>query len=379
MRRYKIALITPPGGLTRSTWSGTLYYIGRALREHCGEVVHVAPRASLGETLGKVRDRVARKLLGHGRAYTHTPALARQWGRSLSRRIPRDVDVVVAPAGSTQIAYLKTDAPILYTSDTTFELICGYYPEFSDLPPRYVEWGNEIERRALENASYVLYPSEWAAASARRDYGVDAARVRVFPYGANLEEVPGPDNLEAVKPRERCVLTFLGVDWERKGGPIAHETVARLREMGVDAELVVVGCTPPARFAAPWMRVVPRIDKGDPNGRVELSRLLARSTFLLLPTRRECFGIVFCEASAHGTPSVATDTGGVAGAVTPGENGFLLPPSAGGREYAGLIHELFRDTERTRTLVQTTRRAFDERLNWGAWASRARELMEEVA
>ena len=33
--------------------------------------------------------------------------------------------------------------------------------------------------------------------------------------------------------------------------------------------------------------------------------------FLILPTEFDAFGIVFCEASAYGVPSIAADVGGV--------------------------------------------------------------------
>jgi glycosyltransferase involved in cell wall biosynthesis len=368
-----IVMLGPPGGVKRSTWSGIPHYMERALREHLGEVVRVAPPTSLREAAGKARDRLSFRLLGRGRVYSHSLRLARRWGRLLSEQIPRDAGFVIAPAGSTQIAFLETDVPIVYTAATTFRLIHGYYPEFSGLPRGYVDEANEIEQRALERAALVVYPSEWAADSARDAYGVAPEKVRVFPYGANLDLVPDRALLEGAKSTDRCRLAFLGVDWERKGGAIAHEAVATLREDGIDARLTVVGCTPPERFAAPWMKVIPHIDKSDPEGAARLASLLLRANFLILPTRRECFGIVFCEASAHGAPSIATDTGGVAGAVTPGENGLLLPLEASGREYAARIRELLEDPQRYAAMVERTREAYETRLNWTAWAHRLAE------
>jgi glycosyltransferase involved in cell wall biosynthesis len=375
MRRLKIAFVAPPGGLKRSTWSGIPYHMKRALQEHCGDVVEIAPEPSLGELLGKARDRVSRKLRGRGRAYTHTPALARRWGRSLAKQLPRDADVVFAPAGSTSLAFLDADIPIVYTSDTTFHLISEYYPEFSDLPRSYVAWGNEIEQRALDRSALALYPSEWAAASARDDYGASPEKVFAFPYGANLDRAPDPAAIPASKASSHCTVTFLGVDWERKGGPIAYDAVRTMREMGIDARFEVIGCSPPRGFDAPWMSVTERIDKGTPAGAEELSARLLGSSFLLLPTRRECYGIVFCEASAHGTPSIATATGGVAGAVQDDENGFLLSPEAPAKDYAVLMAELFTARERYGPLVSRTRRAFDVRLNWDAWARKVEGLM----
>jgi glycosyltransferase involved in cell wall biosynthesis len=377
--KKKIAVITSSGGIDRKTWSGTAYYMSRALEDHFGEVVHIEPPLSAMEVLGRFRDRVGRKILGRGRPHHHMISLAKKWGAALRERIPSDTDVVFAPAASTQIAFLDVDCPIVYTSDTTFRLICNYYPDFTGLSDRYQEWANEIERRAIEKASLLLYPSEWAANSAMDDYGADPAKIRIFPYGANLDAIPDGRAVPAAKREDRCVLTFLGVDWVRKGGPIAHETARLLRENGINAELVVIGCTPPEEYSAPWMRVIPWIDKGAPDGRDYLSTLLLRSSFLLLPSRQECFGIVFCEASAHGTPSIAAETGGVAGAVHHGKNGFLLPYDAPGSDYAALIGSIVSEPNRYQELVLNTRHCFDTRLNWRAWAEDLDEALRVVA
>jgi surfactin synthase thioesterase subunit len=37
----------------------------------------------------------------------------------------------------------------------------------------------------------------------------------------------------------------MGVSWERKGGAIAFETLLELEKMGIQAELIVSGCTFP--------------------------------------------------------------------------------------------------------------------------------------
>src|SRR5436190_335365 len=79
--------------------------------------------------------------------------------------------------------------------------------------------------------------------------------------------------------------------------------------------------------------------------RRQLEKLFETSDFLLLPTRSECYGMVFCEASAYGLPSITTDTGGISGAVKDGENGFMLPLSARGQEYAEAIAKVYLDDQ----------------------------------
>jgi hypothetical protein len=80
-----------------------------------------------------------------------------------------------------------------------------------------------MEREAIGRASLVLYASDWAAASAIEHYGADPDKVRVVPFGANLEsEVEQGEAAEAINARSANPgkLLFLGIDWKRKGGTL---------------------------------------------------------------------------------------------------------------------------------------------------------------
>src|SRR5205085_12222674 len=139
------------------------------------------------------------------------------------------------------------------------------------------------------------------------------------------------------KKSEQCRLLFLAVGWARKGGDIAFETLLKLEELGIQAELIVCGCTPPKGTAHKRMRVIPFLDKNDERQRKELEQLLMAADFLLVPTRSDAYGLAYCEASAFGLPVITTRTGGVPEVVRDGENGFLLPYEARGAAYAEVI------------------------------------------
>jgi len=121
----------------------------------------------------------------------------------------------------------------------------------------------------------------------------------------------------------------------------------------MQAHLIIWGCTPPARHSHERMTVIPFLNKSDPSQRVQLERLFDTSDFFFLPTRSECYGMVFCEASAYGLPVITTNTGGVSGAVTNGENGFMLPLSAEAVDYAGVIAKVYRDDQLYAELVRS--------------------------
>lgn len=380
MTRLKIAFLSPFDSQSRKPWSGTLYYMARALDKHCGNVVHLGPARSALEQVGEMRNRISRRFSGKQISYGHWRAIAWDYQRIFQERLRRagPVDFIFAPAAATQIAFLETSVPIIYTSDATFQIMRGYYSGMAAMSEKAAAAANEFERRAITKAAAAVYPSEWAAQSALQHYGAEQNKIFRVPYGANLETIPDPIDVLESKDLERCALLFLGVDWDRKGGAIAYRATSLLRDRGIDATLTVCGCTPPETVRSEWLRVIPRLDKENDAQRGELSRLLLRANFLLLPTRSECFGIVFCEASAHGTPSIATRTGGVDGAVAEGRSGFLLSYDANAEAYADAIQSLWVDRDGYRQLVRTTREHFDSTVNWDRWGMELNKIMVEL-
>jgi glycosyltransferase involved in cell wall biosynthesis len=302
--------------------------------------------------------------------------MARDLARRLTPRLAPGFDVIVTPAGITEIALLRTDIPIVYAHDATFDLLNDYYPRFTGLLASNVREGHLLERMAVSRAALLTYPSEWAARSAREVYGAPAERVHVISWGANLDGAPRRARATRPRPRDACSLLFVGMDWERKGGPVALDALRALRRRGVNARLTVVGCRPPEVEGEAGVRVIPRLDKGGWWGRIRLARLYLDAHFLLLPTRADCTPVVLAEASAHGVPSLAADTGGLRGAVTEGENGYLLPPDADGEAYAALLEEIYRDPARHHALSCASRAAYEQRLNWDRWAGRMSALLD---
>jgi len=380
--RIKIAFVTPGDPTDKRVGSGIPYFMAKALQIHCGDVTLLGPIDAKSLLAGKIINKLSLALTRKSYAYKHSVFTSKAYGRILKKKLSEQpFDVIFATRAGAAIAFLDTHIPIVFTSDTTFSLMVNYYKSFSNLLRLSIHEGNLIARRAISKSTVVFYPSEWAANSAINDYGANRRKVAVIPSGANLEpaDLPPKELIVQMKKRSPCKLLFLGVDWERKGGQIAFETLVELQRMGVEAELTMCGCLPPENPSHPDVRIIPFLDKNDTRQRNELNKLFLESHFLLLPTRSDTFGIVFCEASAFGVPSIATETGGVSSAIKSGENGFLLPLSAGGRDYARLIAEIYMDREHYLELVSSSRRAFETRLNWDSWALQVKKLIDRVS
>lgn len=376
----KIAFLTATDARDKRVRSGTLYYMAKALEKHCGDVYYLGPLDSGIEKVTRFFNNASLAIFKKSYAYEHNILLSRSYAGIIRKKLKEeDFDVIFAPVASTELASLSTDIPIVYTADATFKLISNYYPDyFSGQLEISGKEGSYIEQSAIDKADLLLYPTSWAANSAINDYKADKYKVKIIPFGANMDHVPSRESVLNRKKSDKCRLLFLGVDWERKGGKIAFETLVELGKLGVDVELTVCGTTPPEELKHENMKVIPFLDKNDPEDYKELQELFLKNDFLILPSRTEAYGVVFCEANAYGLPAITTDTGGIPGVVEEGKNGFMLPLDARGDQYANLIRKLYEDEEKYYQLVKSSRGTFEDKLNWDSWGRRVSEYIKQL-
>lgn len=372
----KVALASRGDPGNRRLWSGTPFYMSNALKRVVSDVRHIgmveSPLMRQLERLAKLQSR-----LTSSRGMPTASWLAARLNSAKVKKAlaEEDVDFIVAPAGSSVIASLDVETPIIYTSDATVRLMVGYYGKFTDLSDRALRASEDLEQAAIDRATILSYPSQWAAQSAIEHYGADPKKVHVHPYGANMERIPNREAALAHPPNEGLQLLFVGVEWDRKGGDIAVEAVRALNAGGVAAHLTVVGCVPPDHVPRDHMTVYPFLSKHDPQQAAKLSELYHMADLFFVPTRAECYGVVWCEAAAHGLPSISTATGGVPDVIREGVTGHTLPPEADGAAYADLIRELALDQERLAALRISARDDFETRLNWDVWGRDLSRLM----
>ena len=377
----RIGLISEVDSTRPAAWSGTIYFMAEALAEAGAEMRRLGPlwrrRSRLLTRLGHAAHRVGLP----DPMLNRTGAVARLKSRALGAMVERgDLDALFAPVGSTLVARYEGAVPLVYASDATVLGMVDYYPQFTGLPRALLDRIVAEEREAMRRSALLLYPTWWAARDAVESYGIDPARVLVQPFGANLLGTPSRET--ALAPRRAGPLRLLlcGVDWERKGGDTAVAALEALRAMGVEAELTVMGVVPPAEVTerVRGIRVIPYLDKFDPEGARAFAAVFADADLMILPTRAECYGMVFCEAAAFGTPSIAAATGGTTEAIREGVTGHTLPPEADGRAYAGLIRAIVEEPGRMDALRASAREDFEARLNWSVWASAVTDRLDAI-
>jgi len=295
----------------------------------------------------------------------------------------REESIILAIDSFVEIADLRCDRPLIFTSDSTRQQLIDFgYRGFDNFKLDSKNRMLALEKRAFENVDLFVYPSEWAANSAIANCGVPEAKIRIACYGANLSPEHVPSYLEAVKSgpwnqEEVCRLLFVGVDWERKGGDIAIRICDALNSIGVPSELTVVGTVPP-NPTSETLRVIPFLDKRDPSQLEELLQLFRESSYFILPTQKECYGIVFCEAHSFGLRSLTCRVGGAQEIVDHGVTGFLADIGNDPAIFARLVADNFKDRNAYREMRARCRAAFEDTFNWSSWRKSFFDAVETI-
>ena len=170
-------------------------------------------------------------------------------------------------------------------------------------------WGSDIAlagrvrwaaRRLLARVRVVVCASEALATEVR---GLGAREVRIVPSGV---EIPAATVPSETPPH----VLYLGRLSEEKG-------VRELAQATEGMPLVVVG-DGPLRDLLPWTAGF--VSPG------EVGEWLDRAAVIVVPSRREGYGMAAREAMAHGRAVVATRVGGLVDAIEDGVTGLLVPP-----------------------------------------------------
>jgi glycosyltransferase involved in cell wall biosynthesis len=363
--------------LDDAVWSGLGNAIARSLEQAGVDVDYAGPLEAPRSFRDRAAASLAWRLAPGGQLLDREPG----WSRSLARQVDWKVaqhrpDALVSP-GTIPVAHVRPGIPLLVWADATFAAMVDYYPGWVGLSAHSRRQGNALEQRAIRRAQSLVFASDWAAESAIADYDADPTKVHVVPFGPNLPIDHGPEDVRAwveERPRDRCHLLLVGVEWERKGVDTAIGAAVALNEAGLETTLTVVGVAAPADSAVPdCVEITGPLPRGP-----ALSARYREAHFLVLPTRSEAFGVVFCEASAFGVPSVASNTGGVPSAIADGRNGRLLPAGASPDDYAAAILELFSDVAAYRRLALSAYGEYEQRLNWETSGARVRALLETI-
>ena len=367
--KLKIGFVSVWDASDITAWSGVPYHILTHLEKQNVQIEILSPFSKVFKGALAPAKLYAR-LIGRNVTLDHFQLALRSYASQIRRRLrERPVDVIFS-VGSIPVSLLRCKQPVIIWADAVFHQMYGYYTGgFQNLTDAGIRRGKWQEETALARCTFAAYSSRWAADAARQL--TDPGKVVVIPFGASIpvrHTLQDVRNWSRVRSAQRmashnCELLFIGVDWKRKGGAAAVETARLLNEAGVNTTLRVVGCEPSEPLPN-FVQVLGFLNKSALDGQSRLDELLRSADFLILPTTAETNGVVFCEASAYGVPSIACETGGVPDYVRTGVNGVCLPPKSSPADFALTVREILSDPARYEELSLGGFREYETRLNW---------------
>jgi starch synthase len=358
------------------TWSGSSHWLLSALRRRgvLEEAVDVWPAgADVVARLGSWnRDRLRWRQRYWAQASPLDGAIRALVGATGTRRIRA---VNASPDVVLQVGASRFDGPRLRArlrcsfSDTHLALFLTRPDNLLDASSRLVRKALDRERRAFESLDVIFTMSDWMRESIIADAGQDPEKVVTVGTGANIVIPTAAPRRAPAPPR----FLFVGMRFERKGGSYLLDAFALVRWERPDAELWIVGPETPTREQE-GVRWFGRIDRRDPAGEAEITRLYTEATAFVMPSIFEPAGIVFLEAMAFALPCVGSDCCAMPEFIARDESG-LLTRRADAEDLAAQLLTLASAPERARQMGLEGFRRLSERFTWDHVAGRmVREL-----
>ena len=369
---------------SRDNWSGTGYYIAQSLKNQCMTVEYIG---SLKDpiTLQAIRKLKSRYYkLFHQKNYHKDadPLTLKNYASQVAKKLNSIKSDIVFSATVNSIVYLDCHQPIVFWTDATCAGLVDFYPQYNNLCQESLENWQMMERLALQKCKLAIYASEWAAQTSIDYYNADPNKVKVVPFGANIDSSRNFSEIKDLiesRPSNKCKLLFLGVDWFRKGGDVALKVAEELNKLGLNTELTVVGCQPIVEGSLPsFVKPLGFISKSTNEGKERINQLLAESHFLILPSRAECYGVVFCEANSLGVPCISRKVGGIPTIIKPNVNGNLFDLNTEITEYCEYISRLFSNYSDYKNLALSSFNEYQSRLNWSVAGKTVQELLTTI-
>lgn len=348
-----LGFLSPHNPYDRRSFSGTTFYAAAALRQHPG---------------------VSLRILGD-----HRPPQLRHW--LLGRACPKidrvrqcefdGLDAVVSLVGSTLLGPLldRLNVPFVHVTDATPGFLRDNYgwdiPTDADL----------LEAKVAKHAAAMIYSSAEMAERGAAEFGASTYHA---PFGVNLGSTRRPKTCPIKPDLSKLHLLFVGNDWERKGGDLAVSTLQVLQRMGVDAHLTIVGHAPKYYGSDPRISIEGYLNKNKSDQAGKLTYLYEKAHFLLAPSRADCTPMVIAEAMAFGTPTLASDTGGIATLIGGPGTGKLMSTSADPDDWAREIVNLTSNQFAYQAMSDACFDRAGSRLTWRAWCRDVLKVIEEV-
>jgi len=366
-----------------SQWSGTPFYMSKALEQEGMHIDYIGPLKTEFAPGYKLKQFLKKMTFSQRESPRFNADILKNYSKQVAQQLAllKDTQVILSPTINA-VAHLDCKQPIVVWTDAVFASLVAFYSPSSSLSAISVQQGNQATAEALSRSRLALFSSDWAAQSAIELYGVNKQKVKVVPFGANIDCQHNLATIQQMiksRPRDKVKLLFLGTDWHRKGGNIVFDTAKALHAAGQKVELNFVGCMPPKEIKIPdYIKCHGFISKRTPHGIAKITELLRDSHFLFVPSLAEAYGIVFCEANAYGLPCLTSYVGGISTVVKDNINGMTFSLDSPTSAYCDYICNLMQNYTRYEELALSSFHEYETRLNWKVAAQQVQRLIQEI-
>ncbi|MFP4248746.1 MAG: glycosyltransferase family 4 protein [Armatimonadota bacterium] len=267
-------------------------------------------------------------------------------------------------------------------------VLIGHGGEFSLSGGSFLKW---LTQKVVLKRMHLCLANSHYTAGLFREARIPDERIGIIYGGVRVQDYDLPEGRPAWLREEmglddRPLLVTASRIVERKGHDTVLKALPELLERFPDLVWVVTGEGPleeqlaslaQALGVADAVRFVGRIDRD------RLAALYAAAELCVMPARpvrgklAEGLGLVYLEAAAAGTPSVATNFGGIPDAVVDGETGLLVEPDDP-EALAAAIAELLEDDERRMVMGRAARDRVRDEFTWTRVAERFLKHLESL-
>jgi glycosyltransferase involved in cell wall biosynthesis len=218
----------------------------------------------------------------------------------------------------------------------------------------------------LNNASCVLFTSNWAAERAVLDYSLDANIVGSVGIFGEIE-MPARD---AYAGRKEFV--FVSTNFEAKGGQTVLAAFREVRKRHPDALLTIVGDRPSDTTPKVGVTFTGFLRKEIPDEYRRFQQILGGALALVNATSSDICPLLFVEAGYVGCPVISTRKFAIPELIEDGHTGLLLDaspqPSLVARAMNWMLehpneYQRMREAAWAKTRGQHSRKQFEERLS----------------
>jgi glycosyltransferase involved in cell wall biosynthesis len=286
-------------------------------------------------------------------------------------------DIIHVHAGSGTLAYYLGCAVRRYVKRDVKLALTIHSPKVHAFPRSLDEVGWMLGCRA---AHVILAVSEFSSRDITRCYRINRAKIEVVYNGVDTE-VFLPLRTPGHGSRGVSTLVFCGRlnGTKQKGLEVLLDAMPLvLQERDVVLNVIAVGPRlGEYRTHAKRLKIDDRVRF---LGFVEhsvLPQYYAEADLLVLPSRRESFGLVLAEAMACGLPVVATTAGAIPEVVEDGVTGVLVPPDDP-KALANAVLSLLSDRPRLQAMGSAGVERVRERFTWDKVAQRVIEGYHKV-